>query len=253
MNLFLFAHQDDEYAIFPVLEKLAHDSEPVTVIYLTSGDLEGNPSPARNSESTAVLRRLGLRPGQIVFLGTQLKLPDSQLHRHIERAAFALAHWCDETTRPSRIYAPAWEGGHQDHDATHIIACWLAIKYSCLEHSRQFPIYHGRGLRGIFWHTFSPLPDNGPVETSAIAWRRKLRYLRLCLQYRSQWKTWLGLLPMYAINLVARGQQILQPLNPGRLAYPPHEGRCLYERRGVCDRDQFAYHTRCLVDKIAAR
>jgi hypothetical protein len=105
-------------------------------------------------------------------------------------------------------------------------------------------------LPGCLWHTFSPLPDNGPVEAIRLSWRQRLRYLRLCLMYTSQWRTWLGLYPMYALHLLTRGQQYLQPLRPERLTSAPHPGASLFERRGFCTRGEFGYHTKAMIDKI---
>ena len=250
MNLFLFAHQDDEYGVFPVLEKLVAADEAIDVVYLTSGTLDGQPSGRRNRESAGVLAKIGIPGSRIHFVGTEHGLPDGQLYHHIEAGARAVLNLYADNRTPTRIFTPAWEGGHQDHDATYIIACYLAQSFSCLENSRQFPLYNGHGLVGSLWHTFLPLADNGPVECSRIGWRQRLRYLRYCLAYRSQWPTWLGLYPMYALSLLTRGRQNLQPLRLHRITTPPHPGRCLYERRGFCTREEFGYHTRAMVDKI---
>lgn len=250
VNLFLFAHQDDEYGVYPVLERLVSQREAITIVYLTSGTLDGRRSERRNEESVSVLARIGIDSRDIHFLGADLALPDGKLYRHMEEGAAAVLDLFDASTPPHRVFTPAWEGGHQDHDATHIIACYLAQAFACLETSRQFPLYNGCGLRGILWHTFLPLPDNGPVESSRISWGERLRCLRYGLGYRSQWATWLGLYPMYALHLLIRGKQYLQALHPQRLSSAPHPGQCLYERRGFCTSEQFGYHTRALVDKI---
>lgn len=250
MNLFLFAHQDDEYGVYPLLERLVASGESIKVIYLTSGTLDGQPSLQRNRESTGVLARIGISDAHIHFPGAELGLPDGKLFQHAERAAKAMQEHLEAGEKPTRIFTPAWEGGHQDHDATYIIACYLAQVFSCLDTSRQFPLYHGRGLPGSLWHTFSPLLENGPVESVRMTCRQRLRYLRLCLSYHSQWRTWLGLYPMYALNLLTSGRQYLQPLRLDRLDNAPHSGPCLYERRGFCDSAQFGYHTKALVDKI---
>jgi LmbE family N-acetylglucosaminyl deacetylase len=250
MNLFLFAHQDDEYGVYPVLEDLLARGETIKVIYLTSGTLDGRRSERRNQESATVLARMGLADCNIHFLGADLALPDGKLHQHVQESARAVLDLLAGEAAPSRIFTPAWEGGHQDHDATYIIACYLAQAFSCLESSRQFPLYHGRGLPGSLWHTFAPLPENGPIQSHPLSWRQRLRYLRYCLQYRSQWRTWLGLYPMYALHLLTRGRQYLQPLSAARLRSAPHPGPSLYERRGFCSAEQFGYHTRALVDKI---
>ena len=250
MNLFLFAHQDDEYGVYPVLEQLVARGEAIRVIYLTSGTLDGSRCERRNRESTEVLARIGVGGSDIYFLGSESGLPDGKLAQHAEPAARAVLEYLTDKGAPTRIFTPAWEGGHQDHDATYIIACYLAQAFSCLDTSRQFPLYHGRGLPGSLWRTFSPLTENGPVESSRMTWRQRLRYLRLCLHYRSQWPTWLGLYPMYALKLLTSGRQYLQPLCVARLNSPPHPGPALYERRGFCNSEEFGYHTKALVDKI---
>lgn len=220
------------------------------MVYLTSGTLDGRPSERRNRESATVLSKIGLAPEQIHFLGTEFSFPDGRLYQQIESASAAVRNLYRDRTKPTRIFTPAWEGGHQDHDATHIVACYLAKYYACIESSRQFPIYHGNGLPGIMWHTFSPLPANGKPEIIPIRFSQLLRYLRYCLHYHSQWTTWLGLYPMYALNLMIRGKQYLQPLHLKRLQTAPHPGRCLYERRKFCKRDQFVRSTRGLVEAI---
>lgn len=251
MNLFLFAHQDDEYGVFPLLDQLAARGERVEAVYLTSGTLDGRRSERRNRESVEVLARFGITADHIHFTGADANFPDGRLYQHVEDGAGATMALLGNTGAPSRIFAPAWEGGHQDHDAAHIIACYLAGKFACLDASRQFPLYHGQGLPGILWHTFTPLPDNGAVESFPINWPQRFRYLRYGLRYRSQWSTWVGLYPMYALYLLTRGRQYLQPLNLARLRQRPHAGVCLYERRGFCKEEQFSYHTRALVDKIS--
>jgi len=250
VNLFLFAHQDDEYGVFPLLEQLVARGEQITVIYLTSGTLDGQPSARRNRESGDVLARIGIATTDIYFAGADSNFPDGKLYQHVKDGVAAVLAFLDSMDAPTRIYAPAWEGGHQDHDAAHIIACYLASKFACLETSRQFPLYHGMGLPGIFWHTFLPIPSNGVVESFPIHWRQRFRCLRYGLRYRSQWSTWLGLYPMYVLYLLTRGRQYLQPFNLARLRQPPHEGACLYERRGFCTQEQFGYYTKALVDEI---
>jgi hypothetical protein len=250
MNLFLFPHQDDEYGVYPELQKLVTKNQAVNIVYLTSGTLDGSPSARRNLESMRVLERIGIPRRHIHFLGTDLELPDGALYQHAEQASEAVFALLASHQKPTRIYTPAWEGGHQDHDAAYAIACDLATRFDCLNASRQFPLYQGYGLIGSMWHTFLPLVDNGRVESRRISWFQRLRCLGYCLNYASQWRTWVGLYPMYALNLLLRGKQLLQPLDPTRLHASPHDGELLYERRGYCSREQFTYHIQGLIDKI---
>lgn len=57
-------------------------------------------------------------------------------------------------------------------------------------------------------------------------------FIKACLGYRSQWKSFLGLLPFYALRLLRRNAFVLQPVDPARTAAErPHPGPMLYERR----------------------
>ncbi len=76
-----------------------------------------------------------------------------------------------------------------------------------------------------------PLPENGEVERSSIGWRRRLAYLRICLNYASQRKTMLGLLPFMALDFAISGEQKLSRLSWDRLRQRPHSGVLLYESR----------------------
>ena len=71
------------------------------------------------------LRHLGIAPEQVVFLGSEFQIPDGYLVNRFEKWFELLlekveGHMFDE------IYAPAWEGGHQDHDAAFLIGLALA-------------------------------------------------------------------------------------------------------------------------------
>ena len=65
---------------------------------------------------------------------------------------------------PDEVYLPAWEGGHQDHDAGHLLGLSLAAPGLRL---RQFPLYQGAGLPGPFFRVMAPLPGNGPSNLEA--------------------------------------------------------------------------------------
>lgn len=250
MNLFLFAHQDDEYAVYSVLEQLVAQKQPLKLVYLTSGTPGGELSQRRNRESLQVLADIGIAAPEIYFIGADAGIPDAKLCQYLDRAANCVQQLYSATAAPTRIYTPAWEGGHQDHDATYLIACYLARRFDCVATSRQFPLYQGQGLPGSLWHTFAPLSANGAVEATPLSVHQRLRYLRYCLSYPSQWSSWLGLFPMVMLNLFTQGRQYLQPLLLERVAEDPHAGACLYQRRGACSREQFVACTRDFVDRI---
>ena len=233
MILFLFPHQDDEAPVFHEIEELTRTRQALSIVYLTTGQASTAPCERRNEESLGVLDKLGVDKDQIHFIGGQLGVPDGQLQKHLERLHFALVRLLEGHTVKG-IIMPAWEGGHQDHDAAHLLGFALARQWTCVEHSAQFPYYQGQGLRGALFRTLAPLPGNGPVKSARIGITKRLKYLSLLLQYTSQMRTWLGLGPFFVLHYLLKGTQVLQPLSEERLNTRPHKGPLLYERRGFC-------------------
>ena len=227
--LFLLPHPDDEFAVSAHLRDAIRAGKTVRGVYLTDGGWAGQDVGARERESLQVLARLGVPATAVSFLGREAGLPDGALHAHLERARAAPRARLAGSPPPTRVVLPAWEGGHQDHDAAHLLGLALAQDGAVL---RQFPLYHGAGLPGPLFRVMAPLPANGPSERRPAGVGERLRQLRICFSYPSQWKTWLGLAPMVLVHLLIDGGFHLQAVDPARTAAPPHPGRPLYERRG---------------------
>ncbi len=231
--LFLFAHQDDEFGVFAALAKHCREENSPLCIYLTNGETEKADSSVRNSESLAALSRLGVKETDIVFLGTKEEIPDGQLYRHLETAIEALESLTPEIPKEKlQLYIPAWEGGHQDHDAAHLIGMALAKKMGADGVVYQYSLYHGENLPRPFFKVLSPIKLNGPTQSIPVTFSQCLKFLRLILLYRSQVSTWIGLAPFVALKLLFRRKQDLQAVDIKRCTERPHIGPLLYEKRG---------------------
>jgi LmbE family N-acetylglucosaminyl deacetylase len=231
-NLFIFAHQDDEAAIFSEIQRSIEIGIKPIIIFLTSGSRSGFSDQRRNSESLAVLSKLGAPQKQVYFIGADGLVPDGLLIEHYNYCFNRIEGIIKKLGKPNSIYLLSWEGGHQDHDAAHLIGLKIAEKFDIIDITRQFPFYSGLGLPSIFFRLFSPITANGPYKRTYIPWKNRFKYLSYCLQYPSQWKTWLGLFPFYLVHhLLGRGQ-ILQNVSLERVKEKPHSGKLLYERRG---------------------
>lgn len=238
-NIFIFAHQDDETGVFWELQRLVSCGENVIVVYLTSGDLSGKPSPIRDRESISVLEKIGIARDNIYFLGSEVGIPDGKLCNYLEIAFQSVLELLKRIGTPQRMYFLAWEGGHQDHDAVHLIGMALGKKFGILEHCFQFPLYMGHRLPSILFKLFSPLPENGIISLATIPWRDRFRFISYCLSYPSQKKTWIGLFPFFFLHYIFWGTQILQPVSLPRIRQQPHTGCLLYERRGFYSYKKF--------------
>ncbi len=246
--LFLFAHQDDEFAVFPLIDASVASGRRVVCVYLTSGSRDGKFEQQRNVESTRVLAKLGVAPCDLHFLGGALRIEDGGLFIRLDPIYEAVVQAIDppgDTT----LYCPAWEGGHQDHDACHLVGLACALRWKIMARARQFPLYHGEHRRLGLYKVLSPLAANGPVSRTNIDWVQRLRYLRLARYYRSQWHVWLGLLPLLTADYLRHGTQSLQPLDAARAWSRPHAGALLYERRTTISYPAFATQVRPFLER----
>ena len=249
MTLFVFAHQDDESGCFHEIHRLVNRGDSVWVVYLTSGTFDGSLSRARNAESIVVLGKIGVPKENILFLGTRSAIPDGRLCKNLEVALQSLIDLTKEIGVPSNLYFHAWEGGHQDHDAVHLVGIALAKHLGILDQCYQFPFYTGVNLPAFFFRMFICLPENGEPVFARISWKQRIKFITFCFFYSSQIKTWLGLFPFFLIHYLFNGTQALQRTSADRIHLPPHAGVLLYERRGVYsyeeftqDADRFAVH-----------
>jgi hypothetical protein len=81
------------------------------------------------------------------------------------------------------------------------------------------------------------LPENGMIFTIPLPWPARWRYLRNCLAYPSQLKTWVGLFPFVLVLMLIKGGQQVQGVSRERLIQRPHMGRLYYESRGFSSWD----------------
>lgn len=234
--LFLFAHQDDEFGVFHVIEACRRQGRRVVCAYFTRG--AGALAARRNAESARVLARLGVAGEDILFAGDELGIDDGALYTALDRAGDRMMRWLASFAAVENIYAPAWEGGHHDHDALHALAAHAADRLGLLPRLRQYALYNRYRCPGPFFRVLAPLAANGPAETFRIPPARRLAYLRLCLQYPSQRLTWIGLFPFVLLHYLLRGTQTLQGVSLARMEERPHAGRLYYEYRDFCRWEQ---------------
>lgn len=234
--LVLLAHPDDEFGLFPLFQ-ITELRQRIEVAWLTDGGWGGQSIARRREESVATLSELGVDPSRMHFLGEQWKIPDGDLYRRVGSASDALlSHF--RNLEFTTIVMPAWEGGHADHDACHLIG--IAFAKSKKLHALQFSLYQGEGLPGPLFKLLCPLRLNGPCIVLRTSLSQRLGYVLRCLNYRSQWRSFLGLLPMYCLRMMTGQAFRLQALIDGRVAEKPHLGKLLYERRGGPSWEEFA-------------
>ncbi|HEX6591322.1 MAG TPA: PIG-L family deacetylase [Moraxellaceae bacterium] len=248
-DVFLLAHQDDEYGVFHAIAQSAATGRRPLCLYLTSGDFGGQDVARRNRESRDVLAALGVAAADVHFIGQQAGISDGVLLDSLEPAYQAVLALLQSQGAVTALYVLAYEGGHQDHDAVYLIGCRLQ-KALGIATAWQFSLYQGKGLPSPLFRVLAPLPENGAVQAQAVPWTKRWWYLRLCLRYRSQLKTWVGLFPFVLLYYLRDGRQQLQPLVAGRCRERPHAGPLLYEKRGVLAREVFESRSKDFLDAL---
>jgi len=240
--LFVVAHQDDECFMSTRIARDVARGHRVLLAVLTDGSAGCRNPKSRDAESRRVLARLGVEPRDILFVGTDARIPDGKLHLHLDRAVDALNEAIGQTT-VDRIFTCAYEGGHQDHDAAHVIALALAAERGMLHRTWQMPLYNGFRTRWKFFRIGTGPPPAGRNYTRSLAGEPVRSHAFLCRHYPSQWRSWIGLFPGLFFRLfVARRETVaaVLPIVPPRR---PHPGDLLYERRAGLTFDEFCAST----------
>jgi LmbE family N-acetylglucosaminyl deacetylase len=236
--VFLFAHQDDEALIFPRIEQAIFEGNRVLCIYLTNGNFAANRNARRDAESRRVLSRIGVDPNDIYFVGSMRGFLDGALLDHLDDALAAMSAILSPLSDIRNLYMHAWEGGHQDHDAVHLIGVTYAAKAGLIDVCRQFAAYRA-APNPLGLTIFAPLAENGAVSAEPIPLAARLRYLSLNFSYPSQWKTWIVLFPLIVFSYWTKPIQEVQGVSILRLLARPHAGPLLYERRNRMTYEQF--------------
>lgn len=230
--LFIFAHQDDEYAAAPwIVEELANGND-VACAYLTDGGSRVAPA-VRDDESRAVLRSLGVADERIAFLCDErgARIGDGALAMRCVDALTTLERWIERTPFvPLRLYAPSYEGGHPDHDAAHLIAAVVARRRGIAADAWHFALYNAYRCPKPLFTMLRQLPSDAPFRRATATAASRWKLALLCMRYPSQRRTWFGLFPGALLERVVLHRESVVRFDLARLAERPHGGELLYER-----------------------
>lgn len=240
---FVFAHQDDEMGVFPLIEQAIAEKRIPVCIYLTSDSKTSiRFSKTREAESCKVLETIGVNASDIHFLGSELGVQDGELMRHLNLSIDRLVQLLKTFDKLKRVYVHAYEGGHHDHDAANVAVAHALESMSASYLGWQFPMYRASKLFFVPYTINKPLPENGVVKKIIFCRLSSIRYVFLTFSYRSQWKSMLGLVPFYMIAWVCGGHSKIQPIDLRRTYHRPHSGSLLYEQHGRTSYQVFKKH-----------
>jgi LmbE family N-acetylglucosaminyl deacetylase len=249
--VFLFAHQDDEVPLSTRIAREVAGGSAVHCIYLTDGGARSRPE-VRDRESQRALERLGIAAERISFLGSRHGIRDGELVGRLPEA-LELVESETRALRIRRLYCLAFEGGHQDHDASHLLAAALAARRGLLRRTWQHAVYTGRGAPGRLFRVLHPLPRRTRTLTRRLPAPLAWRHAWLVRHYPSQWRTWLGLFPELFLQRALLRRERLQPLDLTTLGDRPHPGPLLYERLFDFPYERFREASRAFVEEHLVR
>jgi len=217
--LLLVPHPDDEVVGCAVAIRRARAAgAQIFALYLTTGV----PAPAsawpwrradhplrvdrRRREAREAAARLGVER-----LGFS-DWPARELKSHLLEARALVTRHLEETAA-DQIWAPAYEGGHQDHDVTNFLGSLFRGQASVLEFSEYNA---AAGVRANRLPTESGTEAVLPLTEAEAAWKRELVAI-----YQSERAN---------LRHVRCTREVLRPLPPHDYRRPPHAGRLFYER-----------------------
>ncbi len=238
-SLFLLPHQDDEYFAAPVIARELTEGRQIHCIFLTNGATALASADTRNEESRQALERMGVPAKNLEFLGTAQDVADGQLVQRLESIHQFISPKI-ASLGVDRIYCPAWEGGHQDHDAACALGTVLARVHRVS--GWEYSLYQGQSTRGKFFTVMTPVTTRAGAISEHWSARTGLQMALACRSYRSQWRSWVGLLGPALLAFVVQRELWLNPVELESLKQRPHEGALLYERYGRTTYAQVASH-----------
>ncbi len=246
--MFVFAHQDDEVAYAGLIQRAPPTAH---FLWVTNGDglagLAGmgrqEYAAARRLETVAAMRVLGVEERRLRFLGhsevdiyrdlVRIQREPGQRHEALSRFRSISAQVTAEVRayRPDVVFTLAWQGGHPEHDLTHLFVR-IALRdrpdvrlYELPEYELAWTIL----LRFPPWHR-GPVHE---VRLTPMEVARKRAALNLYPTQERLLKQFGALLRLrgWVETLVSLGRERLGPLErevfapvpPGRdYTRPPH-------------------------------
>lgn len=222
--LFVLAHNDDEYFCALRMHEEIRLGNHIFIAYLTYGGIQGEDPDERINESLRVLSACGVKRTDILTIGRSKHIPDLKLHERIVDAYQELEELL-KNTPIQRMYVMAWEGGHPDHDASHMVGVAFARNRNLHLQVYEFPAYNRL-------HVMHPLRNGSRLLATRTGRMDALKTLISGFSYKTQRRTFMAMLPGSIAQLLIIGHQNYWLL-PSERDYgkPPHAGRLFYERR----------------------
>lgn len=174
--LFCFAHPDDEFFCCAVLRRLVEQGCNVFCVW-------GVATPPREAESREAIELLGVPSLRTRFA----YFPDGHV---IEDLPQYVAFWEQilQDIRPEKIFLPAFECGHLDHDATNFAVAYASRRLGMHSLLVEFPLYHTYSTRVP---TVGRFAEDAGEQVVLLSAEERVLKKRVLSCHRSQRLPWL--------------------------------------------------------------
>jgi hypothetical protein len=196
-NLFLFPHNDDELFALPLLKVAEEYSDQTICIFLTSPQ-SSLLAQKRRSESDATLSMFN---NVSLIDNLSMKSLDGFLVRDLTYSRRLITKYFEDNgiVLDNCIF-PALEGGHQDHDAAHLLGASLSLDLGLT--GLEYLTY-----RSIGWHKLYSVMNPSKIfrktheiERILFSVREGLRFISKVKNYPSQKKSLALLFPFLVLH-----------------------------------------------------
>jgi hypothetical protein len=233
----ILAHGDDEIGAIPIVLR----NQPTLVCYLTNGSGIGQSNLSEKREHE-IRRSWGILSSdlEIMNFGGNFEIPDGALHASLTKNHLEILKDAIANSGVKSIVTTHAEGGHQDHDTSFMVSQYLSLILKIDLFS--FPLYCQSSVSKKLYRVMG-LPGLGSkceIKSLRIRIRSFVLAIELMLNYRSQWRTWIGLgLPL--LFAMIRRYQFIKPSFVSLTSYPAANS-LFYESRGRADRVTVTSH-----------
>lgn len=227
--LFIFAHCDDDVIPYHFIKKKVRSGYKTSIYFLTYGSIYENRGKKRKEETLAALNNLITAGLEVHFVGEILNVHDGSLLEHRKAVLDYLARTI-ENTEIDYLMTHAWEGGHHDHDACYLIVRKL-LKTKSVKKAYEVPSYNNDHWTKMYFRIARFPRERNDFFIECIPFNDSFETLKQIKYYRTQWKTFLGLLPGLIRALVFHSKIPIAEIKANQPITRPHHGELLYERR----------------------
>lgn len=210
-TLFVLAHPDDDLFVRPlIVRSLGAGGVIVAFVAAETERTRGR----RRREAVAALAALGLDALHVVFPGEDADARDGRVIARLDAVYASLAAALgDRLGRIGSIVTHAWEGGHPDHDAAHLIALKLARRLGVAEESFGCAFYRAAEAPLLPYHVQTPHPAAADYRRVPVRFAEAFAAAAAARRYPSQWRALIVFAPFLMARAFVDRSLHLQPLS----------------------------------------